>query len=116
MSPRQRVASVVYSISESSGVRLSLALTACGGIVWLVVGTYQLRDGMRTDLESLRREVQERYVTKEYIDVRLDGTQQVLEARIDGTERVLQARMDALSSQIMTLSERLDDSRTQGGK
>lgn len=127
MSPRARVSRAVYALSESSNVRLGLALTACAGIGWLVKGSYDLRDGVRTDLaalrleveeqtKDLRREVQDRYVTKEYIDARLDGAQQVLAARIDGTERVLNARLDALSAQILNLPTRSENSRGDGGK
>lgn len=138
MSPRERVSRAIYSLSESSNVRLSLALAAITGVVWLVKGSYDLRDGVSKELaalrlessqqaeafrleitqqtQDLRREVQDRYVTREYIDARLTGTQQVLEARIDGTERVLNARMDALSQQILTLVGRSNDSRGEGDK
>lgn len=52
----------LYALSESSPVRLSLALVLVGGVVWLA-----------NALSTLRTDIDAKYVSREVFNVRMDG-------------------------------------------
>ena len=93
----------IQVLSESSPIRLGLMVLLCGGVAWLVSSLEGVRGDLARQASDLRSEIAGTYVSREYLD-----------ARLGGTERVLQARIDALSLQISDLSRRLEGSEIRG--
>jgi hypothetical protein len=94
MSGRSRERHTLHQISESSTVRLGLAITMLVGVVWLV-----------STINGVRADVADKYVSKEMFTARLD---EIVRATTDLKAEFRQMRDEvrAIQSTVSSISAR----------
>ena len=100
MSHTQQDKGLISTLSESSNIRLGLALTVLGGVIYLVTSVHDVR-------ETIRHEMENRYVSKELFTVRMNSLEQTSKDRMDSLDKQIGLRFEQLFRDVATLKEQV---------